>query len=140
MNADLLDFLDWRRISSLKHRRLHKGARTAKRPAPLVPGRLDDKMNVPWLPSCMRPQADVHLVCSGESLYGVGYPLHEGTNFLGFSYGKITDMETVAEGLDDQSPHSQRSGAVLDNPMLGSVNPPARKRFDALGKPTSIAT
>jgi len=72
-------------------------------------------------------------------LYGPGYLLHEGTNFLGFSYGKITDMETVAEGLDDQSPDSQRSGAVLDNPMLGSVNPPARKRLDALGKPTSIA-
>jgi hypothetical protein len=87
----------------------------------------------------MRPQADVHLVCSGESLYGVGYPLHEGTNFLSFRCGEIADMETVAEGLDDQGPHSQRPGTVLDNPMLGSVDPPARKRFDALGKPTSIA-
>ena len=46
-------------------------------------------------------------------MYGPGYPLHEGTNFLGFSYGEIANMETVAEGLDDQSPHSQRSGAVL---------------------------
>ena len=113
MNANLLDFLNWRRISGLKHRRLHKGARTTKRPAPLVPGRLDDKMNVPWLPSCMRPQADVNLVCSGESLYGVGYPLHEGTNFLSFRCGEIADMETVAEGFDDQGPYSQRSGAVL---------------------------
>src|SRR6516162_60674 len=59
LNTDLLDFVDRRRVSSLKHRRLHKGARTAKRSAPLVPGRLDDEMNVPWLPSCMRPQADV---------------------------------------------------------------------------------
>ena len=72
-------------------------------------------------------------------MYGLGYPLHEGTNFLSFRCGEIADMETVAEGLDDQSPDSQRSGAVLDNPMLGSVNPPARKRLDALGKPTSIA-
>ena len=61
-------------------------------------------MNVPWLPSCMRPQADVHLVCSGESLYGVGYPLHEGTNFLSFRCGEIADMETVAKGLTSKSP------------------------------------
>ena len=72
-------------------------------------------------------------------MYGVGYPLHEGTNFLSFRCGEIADTETVAEGLDDQGPHSQRPGTVLDNPMLGSVDPPARKRFDALGKPTSIA-
>ena len=60
-------------------------------------------------------------------MYGLGYPSHEGTDFLSFRCGEIADMETVAEGLDDQGPHPQRSGAVLDNPMLGSEDPTARK-------------
>jgi len=132
-NADRLDFINWRRSSRRKHRRLRKGAGTAERLAPLVPGRLDDEMNVRRLPSCVGPQAHVHLVCAGDGLDGLRHALQEGTHFLSFRCGETADMETVAEGLDDQSTHSQRSGAVLHNPMLGSVDPPARKRLDALG-------
>jgi hypothetical protein len=58
---------------------------------------------------------------------------------MSFRRREIPDMKAVAEGLDDQGPHSQRSRAMLNDPMLGGVDPPARKWFGALGKPTCIA-
>ena len=87
----------------------------------------------------MRPQTDIYLVRLGESLRRLGYPLQEGTNLLSFCCVQIPDMEAVAEGLDDQRAHPQRAGAMLDNPVVRGVDPPARERFGARGEPTGIA-
>ena len=85
----------------MKHRRLNERPGTLIYAAPAVPSRLDDKMNMCWLPSRMRPQADIHLVRLGEILYGLGYPLQKRADFFGFSGGEIPDMEAVTERLDD---------------------------------------
>lgn len=105
---------------------------------PAIPGWLDDEMHMHRLPSHMRPRADVHLIGLGNRLHNLRYPLQEWTDFPGFRGGEIPGVEAVAEGLDDQGPHSQRPRAMLDDPTLCGVDSPARKWFGALGKPTSI--
>jgi hypothetical protein len=49
----------------------------------------------------MRPQTNVHLICLGERLDDLRYPLEEGAEFLGFCWGEIPEMEAVTQGLDD---------------------------------------
>ena len=96
-------------------------------------------MEMHGLPSGMAPQTDVHLVCLGECLDDLRHSLEEGTEFLGLCRAEVPEMETVAEGLDDQGSHPQGSRAVLNHPGGCGVDPPPRKRFSTLGEPTGVA-
>lgn len=124
-------------VARLKRGRLHAWARTRIRLAPAV--RLHHKMEIHGLPLGMAPQTDVYLVCLGKCLDNLRHPLEEGTEFLGLCWGEAPKMETVAQGLNDQSPHPQGSCAVLDHPVGRGANSPSRERFSTLGEPTGVA-
>ena len=53
----------------------------------VVPRRLNDKMQMSWLPSCMRPEANIDLIRVKDGVYGLGDAKEQRTQFLGFLFG-----------------------------------------------------
>jgi len=88
---------------------------------------LDDVMDMDGLTSGVRPEAVVDLVSVDELAGHRRGPMEEWSEFHGFVHREVGYRSDVALRLHDQCPNSERSDAVLDEPVLSSVDEAARK-------------
>lgn len=89
--------------------------------------RLHDEMDVYGLPARVRPEARVDLVRIGNFRNDLGRLSEQRTQFECLCFGEIGEVGNVTLRLDDQRSHAEGSDAMLDQPVIGSVDPSSGK-------------
>ena len=82
------------------------------------PGGLHDEVDVDGGTSHVRPQADIHLLGISEILNACAGFLEYTTELTGFYLCETGYVNAMPKRLDDQSPNSQGTDAMLDDPVL----------------------
>ena len=96
-------------------------------------------MDVHGHTTCVRPKANVDLFGPDELVDDGGRTAEKRPDLRRLAAGELGDARDVSLWLDDQRADPERPDAMLDQPVLGLENNPARQRNPPARKVTAEA-